>query len=124
MRCNTASVATFNWLGINMQVSSASDYRLRDQALCDVLAMPGLLNTDAQRNQVQQGVMLVGPGSHDALAAMWAQTVGSLQTQVCPPAVVLTLIPSQRPPICTSLMFLGQVLVCEVGCPVALICRL
>ena len=67
-----------------MQVSAASDYRLQDQALGEVLAMPGVRNTDAQRQQGQQGVMLVGPGSHDALAAMWADTVGSLQTEVCP----------------------------------------
>ena len=69
---------------IKMQVSAASDYRLQDQALGQVLAMPGMRNTDAQRKEGQQGVMLVGPGSRDALAAVWADTVGSLQTEVCP----------------------------------------
>lgn len=69
---------------MNMQVSAASDYRLQDQALGEVLAMPGLRNTDAQRKEGQQGVMLVGPGSHDALDVMWGETAGSLQTEVCP----------------------------------------
>ncbi|KAL3132686.1 hypothetical protein ABBQ32_009199 [Trebouxia sp. C0010 RCD-2024] len=64
-----------------IEVSAASDYRLQDQALGEVLAMPGLRNTDAQRKEGQQGVMLVGPGSHDALDVMWGETAGSLQTE-------------------------------------------
>ncbi|KAL3157103.1 hypothetical protein ABBQ38_001348 [Trebouxia sp. C0009 RCD-2024] len=66
-----------------IEVSAASDYRLQDQdqALGEVLDMPGLRNTDAQRKEGQQGIMLVGPGSHDALDVMWAETAGSLQTE-------------------------------------------
>lgn len=65
-----------------MQVSAANDYRLQDQALADVLATPALRSAETQRMQVQQGVMLLGPRSHEALAVSWSQTVGSFQTQV------------------------------------------
>lgn len=84
---------------INMQVSAASDYRLQDQdqALGEVLDMPGLRNTDAQRKEGQQGIMLVGPGSHDALDVMWAETAGSLQTEVCLQAASAVML-SQIPP--------------------------
>ena len=65
-----------------MQVSAATDYRLQDKALADVLATPALRNAEAQQLQMQQGVMLVGPGSHEALAVSWSQAVGSFQTEV------------------------------------------
>ena len=65
-----------------MQVSAANDYRLRDQTLEEVLAAPALQNAERQRKQMQQGVMLVGPGSHHALTVSWSKTVGSFQTEV------------------------------------------
>ena len=65
-----------------MQVSAADDYRLQDQALADVLATPALCNAETQQMQMQQGVMLVGLGSHEALAVSWSKTVGSFQTEV------------------------------------------
>lgn len=65
-----------------MQVSAANDYRLQDQTLDATLAMPASHNAETQHNQMQQGVILVGPGSQDALEHSWSKTVGSFQTEV------------------------------------------
>ena len=80
----------------NMQVSAANDYRLQDQTLTDVLATPALRSAEAKRMQMQQGVMLVGPRSHEALAISWSQTVGSFQTQVLSWAAASTVISPQQ----------------------------
>lgn len=94
--CNmTSQQSNHQEAGTNMQVSAADDYRLQDQGLADVLAMPALRNVDRQRMDMQQGVMRVGPGSHEALAVSWSQTVGSFQTEVLSLAAALVAISSQ-----------------------------
>ena len=63
-----------------VQVSGANDYRLRDNVLQSILEAPG--GQSPEGGQVQQGVMLVGPGNGHALDAAWVKTVGSQQTKV------------------------------------------
>lgn len=65
-----------------MQVSAAKDYRLQHQTSDEVLVKPASHNAEAQHNQMQQGVMLVGPGSQDALKRSWSKIVGSFQAEV------------------------------------------
>ena len=118
--CNMASQhSNHQRAETNVQVSAAHDYRLQDQSLADALATPALRNAETQRMQMQQGVMLVGLGSHEALAVSWSTIVGSFQTEVPSLAAALIVISSQQSTTwfcqttsCICLVLSGHMYIC------------